>query len=86
LESVINRRKEYVNGKETKCSTLRIRIWCGICSYIFGSSEIDSVILCDSDEERLNKVGDKFGINKRTRNFSDIVSANDIDAVCLVGK
>lgn len=45
---------------------------------------VDSVVICDGNKERLSKVRDNFGINRSTNKFEDIINSKEIDAVHLV--
>jgi predicted dehydrogenase len=46
--------------------------------------DIESVAICDKDENRLRDVGDAFGIKLRFKDVGEVVATNDIDAVHLV--
>jgi len=45
---------------------------------------VESVMICDSDNERLNKVSERFNIKKKYTDFSEIINSDEIDAVHLV--
>lgn len=45
---------------------------------------VGSVMICDSDNERLNKVSERFNIKKKYTDFSEIINSDEIDAVHLV--
>lgn len=45
---------------------------------------VKEVTICDSNQEKLNAVGEKFRIANRCGNLQDIIDSNDIDAVHLV--
>ena len=47
--------------------------------------EADVVAICDINEERLNYIGDKFGIQRRFTHIGKLLQEDDIDAVdvCL---
>ena len=45
---------------------------------------VESVMICDSDAERLNTVSEKFNIKEKYTEFSDIINSGEIDAVHLV--
>ncbi len=46
--------------------------------------EIASVTICDHDESRLNEVGDRFRIARRTHHLEEIIADPELDAVHLV--
>lgn len=45
---------------------------------------VREVVLCDQDPNRLNEVGDRFGIRRRFTDFDALLDAPDLDAVHLV--
>jgi predicted dehydrogenase len=45
---------------------------------------IETLVICDQDEQRLNKTGDRFNIQRRYRNVEEVLALPDIDAVHLV--
>ena len=45
---------------------------------------VKSIMICDSDPERLNAVSEKFNIKEKCTEFSDIINSSEIDAVHLV--
>jgi predicted dehydrogenase len=42
------------------------------------------VAICDTDVEKMNKVGDMLGIERRYENYKDLLAQSDIDAVIIV--
>lgn len=50
-----------------------------------GINECEVVAICDINEERLNYIGDKFGIERRFTHIGKLLQESDIDAidVCL---
>jgi predicted dehydrogenase len=46
--------------------------------------DVETVAICDLDEGRLQKVGDRFGIERRFRDVADVVASDEFDAVHLV--
>ena len=46
--------------------------------------DVASVAICDQDEGRLQRVGDKFGITQRFRRLDEVIAADAIDAVHLL--
>ena len=49
-----------------------------------GHPDVGEVVLCDSDPNRLNAVGDRFGIRRRFTEMEALLSEPDVDAVHLV--
>ena len=45
---------------------------------------VEEVTICDSNQETLSAVGDKFQLNNRCASIQEIVDSDDIDAVHLV--
>jgi len=45
---------------------------------------IESVTICDQNEQRLQNIGDKFGIERRVKHVEDVIVSTDIDAVHLI--
>ena len=47
--------------------------------------EAEVVALCDINEARMNEMGDKYGVERRTTNIGQLLLMDDIDAVdvCL---
>ncbi|MCY3834674.1 MAG: Gfo/Idh/MocA family oxidoreductase [Chloroflexi bacterium] len=45
---------------------------------------VDSLTICDSDPEVLQKMGDRFGVKKRVLDLDDVLADDSIDAVHLV--
>jgi predicted dehydrogenase len=39
------------------------------------------LVICDLDEQRLAKIGDEFGIERRTKSFDDVLRMNDVEIV-----
>ncbi|WP_150525980.1 Gfo/Idh/MocA family protein [Roseibium sediminis] len=50
---------------------------------IQASSEADVVAICDLDAERLDAVGEKFGINARYQNLDDMLARENLDGVMV---
>lgn len=46
--------------------------------------DVREVVICDADEERLRRVGDEFGVQRRFSDLQALLSAPDIDAVHLL--
>lgn len=46
--------------------------------------DVREVVLCDQDPNRLNEVGDRFGIHRRFTEFDALLDAPDVDAVHLL--
>ncbi len=45
---------------------------------------VEQVAICDLSEERLRRVGERFGIERRIRNVREIIDSDEFDAVHLV--
>ncbi len=45
---------------------------------------VSQVAICDKDERRLQEMGDRFNIHRRYRDFDELLSLEDIDALHLV--
>jgi predicted dehydrogenase len=45
---------------------------------------VASVTICDPDEERLRRVGERFSIHRRVREVQEVTESSEIDAVHLV--
>lgn len=46
--------------------------------------DVASVTICDPDESRLRRVGDRFGVTRRIRDVGELLGSPKIDAVHLV--
>jgi len=46
--------------------------------------DVASVTICDQNAQRLDAVGERFGIERRVRDIEEIIAADDIDAVHLI--
>ena len=46
--------------------------------------DVDEVVICDTDSEKLRNAGDRFGINRRFKGLEEIIDSDRIDAVHLV--
>ena len=46
--------------------------------------DVREVVLCDSDQNRLNEVGDRFGVRRRFADLDGLLGTPDVDAVHLV--
>ena len=46
--------------------------------------DVGEVVLCDTNLERLNEVGDRFGVRRRFTDVDALLAAPDIDAVHLL--
>src|ERR1700754_5137057 len=49
--------------------------------YLPHPDRFEVAILCDLNDERLNAVGDEFGISGRTKDFAAVLAMPDIDIV-----
>jgi len=49
--------------------------------YLPHSNRFEVAVLCDLNEERLNAVGDEFGIGKRVKDFSEVLLMPEIDII-----
>ena len=49
--------------------------------YLPHSDRYEVAVLCDLNEERLNAVGDEFGIEKRVKDFFEVLDMPDIDII-----
>lgn len=49
--------------------------------YLPHADRFEVAVLCDLNEERLNAVGDEFGIAKRVKDFSEVLDMPDIDII-----
>lgn len=49
--------------------------------YLPNADRFKVLALCDLDPERLEKVGDEFGIERRITNFDDLLAMDDIDII-----
>ncbi|MGY5780043.1 Gfo/Idh/MocA family protein [Rhizobium sp. LEGMi135b] len=49
--------------------------------YLPHADRYEVAVLCDLNEERLNAVGDEFGIEKRVKDFSEVLNMPDIDII-----
>ena len=45
---------------------------------------VGDVVICDLDEKLLNEYGDKFGFEKRTTNYRDLLCDDSLDAIHIV--
>ena len=45
---------------------------------------VASVAICDQDEERLRRTGERFNIQRRFRDLDEIIRSDEFDAVHLV--
>ena len=43
--------------------------------------DVQSVVICDSNPERLGGVGSKFGIEKQFKDVEEVIQSENIDAV-----
>jgi len=41
-------------------------------------------VICQRNEENLNKVGDQFGVERRTTRFEDLLEMDELDAIHVV--
>ncbi len=46
--------------------------------------DVASVAICDLDEQRLSRAGEKFGVRRRFRDVAEAIASSDFDAVHLV--
>jgi predicted dehydrogenase len=65
----------------------------GVVGLQFGASfvpiyqkhpDVAEVVLCDMDEQKLNKSAEKFGIARRFTRLDDLLAAKDVDAVHIL--
>jgi predicted dehydrogenase len=49
--------------------------------YLPNADKFTVVALCDLDQERLDKIGDEFGIERRTRSCADLLAMGDVDII-----
>lgn len=45
---------------------------------------VESLTICDTDENKLNLIGDRYKVEKRTTRLDDILNSSEIDAVHLL--
>src|SRR5690349_10653016 len=45
---------------------------------------VESVAICDQDELRLQRTGDRFGIERRFKDVAEVIQSGAVDAVHLV--
>ena len=53
------------------------------CETIIGVPNLELAALCTRNPERLNALGDKFGVTKRYRDYNDMLADPEIDAVSI---
>ncbi len=46
--------------------------------------DAECYVICQRNEENLNKVGDQFGVEKRTTRFEDLLEMDELDAIHVV--
>lgn len=49
--------------------------------YLPNADKFKVLALCDLNQERLDKIGDEFGIERRIVNFDDLLAMDDIDII-----
>jgi predicted dehydrogenase len=49
--------------------------------YLPNSDKFKVLALCDLDPERLSKIGDEFGVERRITNFDDLLTMDDVDVI-----
>jgi predicted dehydrogenase len=49
--------------------------------YLPNSDKFKVVALCDLNQERLDKIGEEFGIGRRILNFDDLLTMDDVDVI-----
>lgn len=49
--------------------------------YLPNADKFKVLALCDLDPERLQKVGDEFGVERRITNYDDLLAMDDIDVI-----
>ncbi len=73
------------------CNTKKIRM--ALVGLGFGAEfvpiylhhpDVDSLTICDSDKKQLNKIGDKFMVERRVTSLQQIIDSDEYDAVHLV--
>jgi predicted dehydrogenase len=52
-----------------------------IVSYVAHPDKFRVVAICDLNDERLASIGDEFGIERRTKDFAEILRMDDVDIV-----
>ncbi|MBQ6702003.1 MAG: Gfo/Idh/MocA family oxidoreductase [Clostridia bacterium] len=62
------------------CSNMAIGHMRGVIRH----PKAELVAICDTDVEKMNRVGDMFGIERRYENYKDLLAQEDIDAVIIV--
>lgn len=48
--------------------------------------DVASVVVCDSNSEKLREIADKFGIERRAGSLEDVLQMSDVDAVHLISR
>ena len=51
---------------------------------VINHAQAELVAICDVDVEKMNKVGDTFGIKRRYKDYKELIAQPDIDAVIIV--
>src|SRR5690606_2781655 len=49
--------------------------------YLPNADKFKVLALCDLDPERLQKIGDEFGVERRVTNYDDLLAMDDIDVI-----
>jgi Predicted dehydrogenases and related proteins len=49
--------------------------------YLPNADKFRVLAICDLDQERLDKIGEEFGIERRVQNFADLLAMPDIDVI-----
>src|SRR5690606_1888940 len=49
--------------------------------YLPNADKFKVLAICDLDQERLDKIGEEFGIDRRVVNFDDLLAMDDIDII-----
>lgn len=61
-----------------------VGLWGAMHARVFSESpEADLVAICDTDPERLEKVGDQFSVGERFGNYEDLFAWGELDAVSV---
>ena len=49
--------------------------------YLAHPDKFRVIVICDLDEERMNKLADEFNIERRTTKFDDVLAMDDVDII-----
>ena len=73
-----------MNGQKVRIAIAGVRFGAEFVPIYAQHPDVDEVILCDPNAERLRDVGDRFGIARRFADLDDVLAAPDIDAIHLI--